>query len=65
MKIIVYLKKNESVISYGELWKTIKSKERKHLTPIEKAQKVVEELNDLLPNSCLKQKTMYYYLKEE
>jgi ABC-type oligopeptide transport system ATPase subunit len=24
---------------------------------------IVEELNDLLPNACLKQKTMYYFSK--
>ena len=61
MKIMVYLHKNGENISYGELWKSIKSKERKTWTPLEKANKVVEELNNLLPNACVNQKTMYYY----
>ena len=27
-------------------------------------ERIVRELNDLLPNVCIKQKTMYYYAKE-
>lgn len=63
--LVVYLKRNGEEISYGELWKAVKSKERKKWTDLEKAKKVVEELNDLLPSACLRQKTMYYYLRKE
>jgi len=62
--LVVCLKRNGEEISYGELWKTIKSKERTNLTPLEKSKLIVSELNDLLPNACLKQGTLYYFVKE-
>ena len=62
--LVVCLKRNGEEISYGELWKTIKSKERTNLTPLEKSKLIVNELNDLLPNACLKQGTLYYFVKE-
>lgn len=65
MKVNVYLKKCGEVICYGELGKIIRSKERKHLSLKEKTQIVVKELNDLLPASCVKQQTMFYFIKEE
>lgn len=64
MKVNVYLKRNGEIVCYGELGKTIKSKERKHLTLKEKTEIVVRELNKLLPNACLEQGTMYYFVKE-
>ena len=63
--LVIYLKRNQEEISYGELWKSIKSKSRKQWTAIQRANKVVEELNELLPTICLTQKTMYYFVKEE
>lgn len=65
MKINVYLHKGEEEISYGELWKTIKSKERKDLPRLTRARMVVNELNKLLPLACKKQRVMYYYCEVE
>ena len=71
MIVKVYLKKQNEEISYGELWRTIKKIGKKKLEEmtdeekVAKAQKVVDGLNDLLPTICLKQKTMYYFVKGE
>ena len=65
MKINVYLHKNDEEISYGELWKDIKSKKRKYLPRLTRARMVVNELNKLLPLVCRKQRTMYYYYEIE
>jgi len=60
----ICLNRNGEIIDYGKLWKVAKGKERKEL-PIEtQAHIIVNELNDLLPNSCLKQGTMFYFVKE-
>lgn len=65
MKINIYLHKNNEEISYGELWKTIKSKERKGLPRLTRARIVVKELNKLLPLPCKRQRVMYYYCEVE
>lgn len=71
MIVKVYLKKQNEEISYGELWRIIKKISKKKLEKmtdeekVAKAQKVVDGLNDLLPTICLKQKTMYYFVKGE
>lgn len=65
MKVNVYLKKCGEVICYGQLGKLFRSDDRKHLSLKEKTQVVVKELNNLLPASCVKQQTMFYFIKEE
>ena len=64
MKVTIYLHKNNEDINYGEMWKIINAKERKGLTPLERAKIVVKELNELLPTICITQKTMYYFVRE-
>ena len=65
MRVNVYLKRNGEIVCYGELGKTVKSKERKHLTLEQKTEIVVRELNELLPSVCVKQQTMYYFVRKE
>lgn len=77
---VVYLKKNNEEISYGDLTNVAKSMPKskvvngKRVTiqytkeQVEEWQhnytdKIVEELNKLLPRVCLRQKTMYYFTK--
>lgn len=83
---IVYLKKNEQEIPYGDLtiiagglpkMEKIKVNGKVTYKPIhyeqsfyeqwqhKETERIVEELNDLLPNACISQKTMYYFTKEE
>lgn len=83
---IVYLKKNEQEIPYGDLTKLtnglpkmekikVKGKTtyvKKHYSQQEyedwqhkTTEDIVNGLNDLLPSICLRQKTMYYFTKEE
>lgn len=83
---VVYLKKNEQEIPYGDLTELTmglpkmekikvngKTKYvKKHYTQEEyetwqhkTTNEIVEGLNDLLPSICLRQKTMYYFTKEQ
>ena len=83
---VVYLKKNNEEIPYGNLTELTNGLPKmqkikvngkttyvkKHYTQEEyegwqhkTTEEIVNGLNDLLPSICLRQKTMYYFTKEE
>ncbi|MCR4661727.1 MAG: hypothetical protein K5765_07010 [Clostridia bacterium] len=78
-KWIVWLHKDNQEISYGDLTDIIhvkqtvvvngirvkKSKEEIENEKRSFRERIVMELNNLLPNACLRQKTMYYHIRKE